>query len=378
MGIVQEQHPARARLFHQWQQMEWPVVVDSLNLLGVTVVPIHLLVDRHGVVQAIARDPDQLDAFLAQGVGSPSPAPEAVVPDRAAMGKLLLGAGKGSARRWRDLGDAEFLWGDLDASIEAYARAIALSEIDEKAHFRLGVAHLRRDATESRREFDFRTAVQAFTTALDLEPANYIWRRRIQQYGPQLDKPYPFYDWVATANSEITARGATPVPLVARLTDAERVHPKGAPPSIALIPHPDPAGKLPRDKTRFVAIEAAFAPASARSGKPVRLHVVLRPDAKREVHWNNEVAPLQVWIEPHPGWKAEPSTLVAARPESKVESDEVRAVEFELVAAAGVAGEQTVRGYAIYPVCEGEGGTCIFLRQDFTVIVQVEGSASEE
>ena len=44
MGIIQEQHPDRCRLFMQWKQMDWPVMVDKLNLLNVSVVPITLLV----------------------------------------------------------------------------------------------------------------------------------------------------------------------------------------------------------------------------------------------------------------------------------------------------------------------------------------------
>jgi len=45
LGIVQEQHPDRAALYMQWQQMEWPVLADPYNLLAVKVVPITLLVD---------------------------------------------------------------------------------------------------------------------------------------------------------------------------------------------------------------------------------------------------------------------------------------------------------------------------------------------
>lgn len=37
-GVVEEQHPDRARLFMQWKRLDWPVVVDSLDLLGVSVV----------------------------------------------------------------------------------------------------------------------------------------------------------------------------------------------------------------------------------------------------------------------------------------------------------------------------------------------------
>ena len=40
VGIIQEQHPDRCRLFMQWKQMDWPILVDSLDLLGVSGVPL--------------------------------------------------------------------------------------------------------------------------------------------------------------------------------------------------------------------------------------------------------------------------------------------------------------------------------------------------
>ena len=44
VGIIQEQHPGRARLFMQWKGMDWPILVDSLDLLDVSVVPITVLI----------------------------------------------------------------------------------------------------------------------------------------------------------------------------------------------------------------------------------------------------------------------------------------------------------------------------------------------
>ena len=43
VGIIQEQHPDRARLFMQWKQMRWPIMIDALNELEVAVVPITML-----------------------------------------------------------------------------------------------------------------------------------------------------------------------------------------------------------------------------------------------------------------------------------------------------------------------------------------------
>ncbi len=366
IGIVQEQHPDRTRLFQQWQQMEWPVVVDSLDLLGVTVVPIHVLVDRHGVVRGIARSADPLEKFLAEEFPDSGAPPAAVIPDR---DQLQSGAGE-DARRWRDLGDAAFLWGEPSEAIDAYSRSIQLDPNDAAAHFRLGVALRRRYETENRHSDDFSAAVTAWTDALDRTPGNYIWRRRIQQYGPQLAKPYPFYDWVEQARADISARGETPVTLIARLTDSERIGPKEAAGVREAMKHPDPDGKLPRDELHFVQIEPALAPARAEAGAPVRMHLLFRPDEKREVHWNNEVGPLALWFEVPNGWKITPQVQLAPRAK-QVESTELRALECEITPPSGLEpGRTTLRGFATYPVCEGEGGTCRFLRQDFTVEVE--------
>jgi len=45
-----------------------------------------------------------------------------------------------------------------------------------------------------RREGDLQKALTSRQDAQDSNPNHYIWRRRIQQYGPRLDKPYPFYE----------------------------------------------------------------------------------------------------------------------------------------------------------------------------------------
>ena len=65
--------------------------------------------------------------------------------------------------------------------------------------FRLGVCYRRRYESQQRQPGDFQAAIDSWSRALDLDPNQYIWRRRIQQYGPRLDKPYAFYDWVNEA-----------------------------------------------------------------------------------------------------------------------------------------------------------------------------------
>ena len=64
MGIIQEQHPDRCRLFMQWKEMDWPILVDALKLYGVDAVPITYAIDEAGIVRAVNPKPADLDAFL--------------------------------------------------------------------------------------------------------------------------------------------------------------------------------------------------------------------------------------------------------------------------------------------------------------------------
>jgi tetratricopeptide (TPR) repeat protein len=219
VGIIQEQHPDRARLFMQWQQMDWPILVDSLNLLGVSAVPITLLIDEQGIVRAVQPKEKELREFLDTDYSADSN--PATVPERRIAGQDLIPSKPGpdaSASSWREYGDALFLWQDasrLDAVIDSYKSALEKAPEHAANHFRLGVAYRARHDSNHRRPGDFQKAVDSWKHALDLNPNQYIWRRRIQQYGPRLDKPYPFYDWVHTAREEIKARGEEPVALSA-------------------------------------------------------------------------------------------------------------------------------------------------------------------
>ena len=46
VGIILEQHPDRTRLFMQWKGMDWPILIDSFNLLESSAVPITLFIDE--------------------------------------------------------------------------------------------------------------------------------------------------------------------------------------------------------------------------------------------------------------------------------------------------------------------------------------------
>ncbi len=347
----------------QWKQMGWPIMVDSLNLLGVTVVPITLLIDENGVIVKKANRASAVGEFLAR------PAAERTEIDRIAPDFRAMMAKAKSARDHRTVGDAMFLFGTdtrrWDAAIEVYRQAIKLDPKDPTARFRLGVTLRRRYETETRRGTDFGAAVDAWREALDINPNNYIWRRRIQQYGPALAKPYPFYDWVAQANKDITSRGEVPTALSAPLTDSESLSKKPFVAQNEEPENPDPNGRIDTDEKRWIRIESAVAPAMGRSDPALRVHVVLRADDKRKIHWNNESEPLRIWFDTPAGWKINRSLSVVAN-STTATSDELRRIEVELQPPANSTVAR-LRGYALYNVCEGAGGTCRFLRQDFVV-----------
>ena len=68
VGIIQEQHPDRARLFMQWKDMGWPILIDSLDLLETTVVPMTLLIDEYGVIRQIQPPRDDLQGLRERAV----------------------------------------------------------------------------------------------------------------------------------------------------------------------------------------------------------------------------------------------------------------------------------------------------------------------
>src|SRR5262249_38888190 len=159
-----------------------------------------------------------------------------------------------------------------------YSRAVQLDPKNGPAWFRLGVCFRSRYDSPQSQPGDFQAAVDAWGKALQLDPNQYIWRRRIQQYGPRLDQPYSFYDWVTGAEKDIRARGAEPIRLTMRPAGAEIAHPiKAFPVADQFAGNPDPQGKIYRDKDALIQAEATVVPSRVRPGKSARVHIVLRP-----------------------------------------------------------------------------------------------------
>jgi len=373
MGVIQEQHPDRCRLFMQWTQMGWPVAVDALNRLGFDAVPITFLIDEHGVVRFVNPEPDDLEAFLATTYPRPGGLPDA--PDEAAIPQPVAPPYPGTAAAWRDYGDALFLWGGdqrLDEAIEAFGRAVAASGDNGPLQFRLGTAYRRRYDSPHRQTADFQRAVDHWARALEVNPNQYIWRRRLQQFGPRLAKPYRFYHWVERARHDIRERGDEPVPLVAEPGGAEVAAPEKTFEARARAgDEPDAKGRVTRDPGRLIRVEATQVPPAVPPGGVARVYLVLRPNAGAKAHWNNEVDPLEVWVKPPPGWEVDQAALTATPPPEAV-SAEARELQFEVKAPDEVRPESTVvPAYALYYVCEDVDGLCLYRRQDLSIPIRV-------
>lgn len=366
VGLIQEQHPDRCKLFMQWKQMDWPVLVDPLNLSEVSVVPMALLIDEHGVVREVLRTPHSAVEKLTAQFDTPPPpdAQPGTTRDEPAstltrVSNALLFSDK---PRFED-------------AIQLLDESIRKNSQDGALHFARGVAYRMRYDSPLRREGDFAEAVSGWQRALDLNPNQYIWRRRIQQYGPRLDKPYPFYDWVEQARRDIASRGETPVPLNVDPAGAELAGPAKEIARAATQPtEPDPKGRITRDTTPLASAEITVVPPLVRPGQAVRVHVVFRPNPRANGHWNNEGDPFVVWINPPAGWTISERRLTCPSLPKPI-SEEVRKVEFEVQAPTDASpGIVRMSGYALYGVCKTDEGTCLYRRSDWAISIEVAAS----
>lgn len=376
LGIVEEQHPDRTRLFMQWKQMSWPVMVDSLNLLGVSAVPRTFLIDEAGIIRAVQPDNEQFEEFLSRPVPSGRAGErsrEAEIPDLSNLEKSAAAGGEGARVA---LADALFLWRpdrpSLDRVIELYSQALNKDPDNGPLHFRRGVAYRKRSEL-SGNAGDFKSAVDEWIRALEINPNQYIWRRRIQQYGPRLDKPYSFYDWIHQARKEIADRGETPKALSVEPGGAEFAYPAkdGPTASREAVKNPDPRGRVFRDKEGLIEVQQILVPDTSRGNRVVRVHLEFRPSETIKAHWNNEAGEMLVWVDPPEGWTADARLLHYAVPPEPV-SVERRSVEFELQAPDGFTGPASGSGYALYYVCEDVNGTCLYRRQDVPIHMEVK------
>ncbi len=378
IGIAQEQHGDRCRLYAQWQKFDFPILHDPINIMGAKVVPLMLAIDETGVVRAVGpRLDDFEDTFLNKdflaGAPTPSPATKPSAPDIDALQEKAKQSN--SIEAWRSLGDGLTLWHGtdrIDEAISAYSNGLQIDPSDGASLFRLGVCFLKRHESGTRQSGDFQKAADFWNNALETDPNQYIWRRRIQQYGPRLNKPYPFYDWMAQAQKEVSERGEDPITIHFPLSSSEIALPmrkfladseKGS--------SSDPDGLIDRDSAGLIEVEAAVVPSRVRSGKSTQVHIDFIPSESLQAHWNNEAEPLRIWVDLPEGWETKNQLLSAPQPD-EIESTEMRHIDFGILVPEGLEpGTVPITAYALYYVCEGKNGTCQFLRKDIKIQIEI-------
>jgi hypothetical protein len=365
IGITEEQHPARCRLFAQWHGIDWPILWDPFNMTGSHVVPRFTLIDEHGVVRSTKA---KLETLHSEFVDRTFPAVEAPAR-RAGTGRELVAAltapNDSPAQRYYEA-LSSLLWRRAKGpgrdgavrTIEAFADA---HPQDAAARWRLGVAYRMRHDAEDRKPGDFQAALDHWAAALAMNPKQYIYRRRIQQYGPRLDKPYPFYGWIDDARAAIAARGEQPVTLEAPLSGAERNSRPAQAPRVAVEPDPEGALEAPAG---LVEVETAVVwHTDATKNATARVHLLVRAAPGHRIELDGEAGPVTVWIAAGEGCTPRDplheAPVVAGRPQG---------IDFEVDLAPG-RGAAALRGYVLYHACVSDGGACKYLRQDFTVAI---------
>jgi len=380
VGIALEQHADRTRLFMQWKQMDWPVMNDPFNLLNLPVVPLTILLDEHGVVRLLQPLMDKLPEIEERVINAdfappqtPADTAQTIIPD---PDTLRQKAEAGDGTDWLNYAVALTLWGgDPQLDNALYAAQQAVNRIgDDTSHFYLGVIYRRRFDSAYSQPGDFENAVKHWGKALEINPNNYIWRRRLQQYGPRLDKPYSFYDWVNEARETITGRGEMPIPLIVEPGGAEFAYPSQdfSDSDGQSASDPDPDDKITHDDDAvFVKVETAVIPPRIVPGDSARVHVILRPNLAQKAHWNNEADDTTLWINPPDGWAVDEQYLTVSIPTTDV-SEETRRFEFEVRLPEDAApGEAIIHTYALYYVCEDVNGVCLFRRRDIPIKLEV-------
>ena len=124
LGVTQEQHADRCRLFAQWKEFDWPILHDPINVLEARAVPIVVAIDEHGIVRAIGPRPETFEAeFLDKTFADDA----AAIPEKTSgppfLPRLARATGYiGGAAAWRSFGDGLTLWAEVDRIDQAIER----------------------------------------------------------------------------------------------------------------------------------------------------------------------------------------------------------------------------------------------------------------
>ena len=344
-------------------------MIDPFNLLNMRLVPCTLAIDEHGIIQAVQPRLDRADELIDLFVKSEFAVPENPVTTR----KIITQSEKSDkdATALSDYAVSLTLWGDetqLDEAIDVSKQALSIRG-DDRTHFNLGVIYRMRYDSTYRQADDFTNAVNHWTAALNHDPNNYIWRRRIQQYGPRLDKPYPFYDWIPQAREDILQRGETPITLNIEPRGAEFAEPSSEFTMLSSNENPDPDNRIYQDNEGLVNVDVVVVPPQIVAGESVRVHITMRPSPS--AHWNNEVDDTVLWIDTPEQWHVSQQYLTVRNGEGET-SDEARHFEFELRSpSACEIGKTEIPIYSLYYVCEDINGICLYRRKDIAIPIMI-------
>ena len=109
--------------------MDWPILVDSLNLLEVAAVPYTLLIDEMGVVHEINPSSEEFETFLSSSIPQTEKTeakmtPATSKPDWSELKRKAEGLNNVEA--WSEYAQALFLWGGEERvadSVDAFELA---------------------------------------------------------------------------------------------------------------------------------------------------------------------------------------------------------------------------------------------------------------
>lgn len=329
--------------------MDFPILVDTLNRTGVSAVPLLWAIDESGVVRKTRPD---LKWFQQTFVKTDYP--ETSSNQSAAQAESAASTNVG-----------HFLAQDWDAAINGWQAELKQNPANASAWFHWACACRARYDHDNSNVVDFQNAVKGWSKALELAPNNYIYRRRVQQYGPNMKKPYPFYNWIAQARKDILARSETPHPLIAEPRGAELAMPSRTFISESeSIEEPDPDDRITVDNS-LVKIDTVLSPYPAVAGESLRISVLMTPNEKQDVHWTNDAGTSTLVI------KADQLKIDRPIQETRVPagvatSEEMRQFDFEVLLPKAEAPEH-LNAYVVYYVCSGAEGECVYRRQNIKI-----------
>ncbi len=376
LGLIQEQHADRCLLFQQWKGLDFPVVQDAINANGIKEVPVYIAIDEHGIVRSRPRRPKGFASefiektFVASAESADIADSRTINPeywqakvDQTASVKNLLG-----------LADSLVVWDDdiakTQRAIELYSQGSQQQPERGDIRFRMGVANRMLYELSQRTDSEyFARAVSNWESALRLRPNQYIYRRRIEQYGPRLKKPYSFYDWINKARTDIVARGDSPQKLQVEPNGAEFAHRAKQMKVDKSSQNPDPQNRITRDRD-FVQTHINFVPSRPGPGDVVAVHVGF--SVSRTAKWNHETSPLSLWVSGSENNVLLSSQLITDETQyTTPESKEPLSISFEMQIPADQKNDIELTAFALFNICESERGQCLFRRRDFTITVPI-------